>query len=207
MDIFDVMGTCRAMRYFKPDPIPEALVEKLIWAATRAPSPGNSQGWDFVLVDDRAKLQQIGAAIAAVMGPAIDAMPRPNRQVSLMLAGAKNLATTWGAIPLVVFVCGPVIYPAWAPDEHYVWSACYPAAQNLLLAARALGLGATLTTFHSVAEPTVRQVLGLPADVRIAASIPVGWPDRKFGPVQRRPLQDFIHRNGWRGNLRAAATP
>jgi nitroreductase len=198
MDIFEVMGNCRAIRYLKPDPIPQELVEKLVWAATRAPSPGNSQGWDFVLVDDRARLRRIGDAIAAVMGPAIDAMPRPNRDLARILDGAKHLATHIGEAPLVVFVCGAVIYPPHAPDERFVWSACYPAAQNLILAARALGLGATLTTFHMVAEPTVREVLEIPVEVRIAATIPVGWPAAKFGPVRRRPLGEVIHRNGWR---------
>ena len=75
--------------------------------------------------------------------------------------------------------------------------AIYPAAQNLILAARALGLGTTFTTFHHVADATIREVLAIPPDVRIGCVIPVGWPDREFGPVNRKPVESFVHRDRW----------
>jgi len=73
----------------------------------------------------------------------------------------------------------------------------YPAAQNILLAARALGLGATFTTYHMLAEAGVRKILSLPDDARIAVAIPVGWPEKPFGPVRRRPLPDVVHWQRW----------
>jgi nitroreductase len=73
----------------------------------------------------------------------------------------------------------------------------YPATQNLLVAARALGLGTTLTTFHMTAEAEVREVLGIPAEVQIGAMIPVGWPAVPFGPVRRKPVSAVIHRDRW----------
>ena len=54
-----------------------------------------------------------------------------------------------------------------------------------------------------VAEATVREVLGIPAEIRLAAMIPIGWPDAQFGPVNRRPVEDFVHRNGWEGDKRS----
>ncbi len=197
-----MMGTARAIRYLKPDPVPDEMIDRLIWAATRAPSPGNSQGWDFVIVTDPAKKAEIGGAIADAMNGRIAAMPQADRTTRLMLNGAVNLANTIATAPVLIFVCGPVIYPPGQPRESMTWSAIYPAAQNIILACRALRLGSTFTTFHGVAEPTIRRVLAIPDDIRIGATIPVGWPDRPFGPVQRRPITDFMHRDGWQGNLR-----
>ena len=197
-EVLELLGTARAVRYVRPDPIPDELVERLVWAATRAPSPGNTQDWQFVCVDDREKLTRIGDAFAAVMGPTIDRMDRPDRTTDLMLSGAKNLATNLATIPLVIFVCGGVSYPPQAPREQMTWAALYPATQNLLVAARALGLGATLTTLHGVAEPVVRAELGIPDEVRIAATVPIGWPAVPFGEVRRRPVSEVLCRNQWR---------
>ena len=202
MDVFETMGTCRAIRQLKPDPVPEELLDRILWAATRAPSPGNSQGWDFVVVDDPEPKGRIAAAVRAAMADRVAAMPRTDRTTRLMLDGTARLIDTLDRAPVLIFVTGPVIYPPGAPREQFTWSALYPAAQNILLAARALGLGSVFTTMHMTAEPTVREVLGVPADVRIAAMIPIGWPDAEFGPVNRRPVADFVHRNRWEGDKR-----
>lgn len=205
MDVFEAMGTCRAMRQLKPDPVAPELVDRLIWAATRAPSPGNSQGWDFVVVDDFAPKAAIAAAIRAAMTDRVAAMPRPDRTTRLMLDGTAHLLDTLAQAPVIIFVTGRVIYPAYSPNVQFTWSALYPAAQNILLASRALGLGSVFTTLHMTADPTVREVLALPDDVRIAAMIPIGWPAARFGEVNRRPIEDFVHRNRWEGDKRAAA--
>src|SRR5829696_4133293 len=198
--VFEVLGTCRAMRWLRPDPLPDELVERLIWAATRAPSPGNTQDWDFVVVDDPVPQRRIAAAIDSAMSARVAAMDRPDRTTRLMLDGTAQLIGTLAEAPRLVFVCGAVRYPVRQPNERMTWSALYPAAQNLLIAARALGLGAVFTTLHFAAEPAVREVLQIPDDVRIAATIPVGWPAAQFGPVNRRPVADVIHRNRWEGD-------
>jgi nitroreductase len=207
MDIFEVMETARAIRYLKPDPVAPELIEKLVWAATRAPSPGNSQGWDFLVVTDAAKKATIGAAIHAAMAPRLAAPVTGDRSTRLMMTGAKNLATTVGTAPVLVLVCGGVVYPPAQPRESFTWSAIYPAAQNLILAARALGLGSTFTTFHGAAEPAIREVLAIPDHIKIGCLIPIGWPDRAFGTVNRQPVESFIHRDGWQGDLRAGVSP
>lgn len=200
--VLEAMGTCRAMRWLRPDPIPDELVERLIWAATRAPSPGNTQNWDFVLLDDPQGKGRIGDAVRAAMAERVAAMDRPDRTMRLMLDGTAHLVDSLAEAPLIVFVCGSVRYPPQQPNDRMTWSALYPAAQNLIVAARALGLGTVFTTLHLVADPVVREVLGIPEEVRIAATIPVGWPAAKFGPVNRRPIADVIHRNRWQGDLR-----
>jgi len=197
------MGTCRAIRQLKPDPVPAELIDRILWAATRAPSPGNSQGWDFVVVDEPLSKSRIAEAVRGVMATRVAAMPRADRTMRLMLDGTARLIDTLAQAPVLIFVAGGVIYPPGAPLEQFTWSALYPAAQNILVAARALGLGTTFTTLHMVAEPTIRDVLGIPPEVKIAAMIPVGWPDANFGPVNRRPVEDFVHRNRWEGDKRA----
>ena len=196
------MGTCRAIRYLEPDVVPDEMIQRVLWAATRAPSPGNSQGWDFIVVDDVAKKSAIALAVNAAMTDRVAAMPRQDKTTRLMLDGTAALISTLEQAPVIIFVTGPVIYPPRAPSEQFTWSALYPAAQNILLAARALGLGTTFTTLHMTAEPTVREVLGLPDHIKIGATIPLGWPAAKFGPVNRRPVEDFVHRNGWEGDKR-----
>ena len=201
-DIWEVMETCRAIRYLKPDPIPDAVLDQLLWAATRAPSPGNSQAWDFVVVDDADAKRVISEAMGTAMLPAISKMQPRDRTERLMFDGAAAIVASLATAPVVIFVTGPVVYPAGRPDEAFTWSALYPAAQNILLAARALGLGTVLTTLHRAADTVIRDTLGIPDHIRIAATIPIGYPAANFGPVKRRPVADFVHRNRWQGDLR-----
>ena len=167
MDIFEVMGTCRAIRYLKSDSIPDELIEQVITAATWAPSPGNSQGRDFVVVTDKKKIAAIATAIEQTMGERVSLMERPDRAHRLMLDGTEHLLKTLHDCPVLIFVCGKPIYPHQSPRESFVWSSIYPAAQNLILAARALGLGTVFTTFQGVAESTIREILEIPEEVLI----------------------------------------
>ncbi len=202
MDVFEAMSTCRAIRYLKPDPVDEALIEQVITAATWAPSPGNSQGRDFVVVTDPAKKLAIGEAVSAVMKDRVAAMERPDKTHRLMLDGTGHLVETLKRCPVLIFVCGQTVYPYESPRESFVWSSIYPAAQNLIVAARALGLGTVFTTFQGTAEPVIREQLEIPDDVHIGCMIPMGWPDANFGPVKRQPFERVVHRDTWQGNLR-----
>ncbi len=196
MDALEAMETCRAMRWLKPDPVPEDLIRKVLRAATCASSPGNSQGWDFVVVRDADARKRIGELIRERVLPRLVPIPEgagveASRQ--RMMAGARNLAGNFDRAPVLIFVCGASIYPPGNPVEAFVPAALYPAAQNLIVAARALGLGTVFTTFHMMCEPELRQILGLPDTHRIQVTIPLGWPERKFGPVKRRPLDEVVH--------------
>jgi nitroreductase len=203
IDVFEAMGTARAMRWLRPDPVPAELTERLLWAATRASSPNNTQAWDFVVVQDAGIRARIGQLYLEALPPAVleearnpkpaggDATERRTRR------GALHLMTSMGEVPLLILVCGANVYPAAQPEESMMYSAIHAAAQNLIVAARALGLGATFTTLHRMIEPGLRELLAVPADRTIGVTIPVGWPDRPFGPVTRRPLEDVIHRDHW----------
>ncbi|MEM8906158.1 MAG: nitroreductase family protein, partial [Actinomycetota bacterium] len=111
MDVFEAMSTCRAMRHLSPEAVDDALIEQVVTAATWAPSPGNSQGRDVVVVTDPAKKQRIGQAIEAVMADRVAAMPRPDRTHRLMLDGTEHLVRTLATCPVLLLVCGRAIYP------------------------------------------------------------------------------------------------
>ena len=127
MDIFEAMSTCRAIRYLKPDPIDDDLIEKVITAATWAPSPGNSQGRDFVVVTDPDKKKRIGDAISAAMSDRVAAMERPDKTHRLMLDGTgqarileHDQADTHGHIELLVGVEGDGVGFLDAPQQVLV---------------------------------------------------------------------------------------
>ncbi len=194
MDALEAMETCRAMRWLKSDPVPEELIRRVLRAATSASSPGNSQGWDFVVVRDAGLRKQIGEIFRNEVKPRILPVPASaDGSRKLMSAGAHHLLDTFDRVPVLIFVCGASIYPPGNPIADFVPAALYPAAQNLIVAARALGLGTVFTTFHILCEPPIRALLGLPDTHRIQVTIPMGWPERKFGPVKRRPLDEVVH--------------
>jgi nitroreductase len=203
LDAFEAMETARSIRRFRPDPIDPASIERLIWAATRASNPHNVQCWDFVVVQDPLVRAHVGelfrraaderragaGANAPRSGEPSDSGPRTNAALDLM-AGIAD-------VPAIVFVCGADVYPPDAPDPVYMYSALYGAAQNLLVAARAMGLGAAFTAFHRADEPGLRSLLGIPDDRTIGATIPLGWPDQPFGPVRRKPVAEVLHHDHW----------
>jgi nitroreductase len=196
MDAIEALTTTRAMRRLKPDPVPEALLLQVIQAATCASSPGNSQGWDFVLVRDPGQRKRIGDVVREKVLPRLVPIPEAagaSASRDRMLRGAHHLANHFDQAPVIVFVCGASIYPPGNPIEAFVPSALYPAAQNLIVAARALGLGTVFTTFHMMCEPEVREILALPQTHRIQVTIPLGWPEGRFGPVKRKPVEQVIH--------------
>ena len=199
VDPFEILGTARAMRWFRPDPVPVDLLERLVWAATRAPSPDNTQAWEFVVVTDPDVRREVGELVARLVPPGgFGAVPQelPAEQRRTR-AGAFNLLEHLGDVPALIFVCAADIYPAQAPEPEYAYAAMHAAAQNLLIAARASGLGAAFTTIHRLVEPDLRVLLGIPADRLIGVTIPIGWPDRPFGPVRRRPVAEVIHHDRW----------
>lgn len=197
MDVIEAMETCRAIRYLKPDPVPQALIEKVIYAATRASSPGNSQGWDFVVLRERATKAKLGPVLRERLLPLVQSMPTTPGSVTRMITGAQHLLHEFENIPVWIIVCGRKVYPPGAATDQMVDAALYPAAQNLIVAARSLGLGTTFTTFQVATESEMRKVLGIPDDVSIAVCIALGYPDRPFGPVKRKPVAEVIHWDRW----------
>jgi nitroreductase len=195
--VFEVLGSARTMRWLKPDPVPEADVQRLLWAATRASNPNNTQAWDFVVVRDPGVRKQLAEAVAP-MAEFIRTMPDPETETDRRtLRGALNLTERLADFPVIIVICGRNVYPAHEPLETMMYSAIYSAAQNLQIAARALGLGAAYTTVHLHNEAEFRRILEIPDDRYVGVTMPIGYPERAFGAVTRRPLDDVVHLDRW----------
>ncbi len=198
MDVLEAMETCIAMRYLKPDPVPRETLKQLVYAATRASNPGNSQGWEFVVIDDADLKRRLGEVVRAGMAPAFSSKPAGlDASAERMYRGAEHLAEHFAEVPAWILGCARKIYPPHAPREEFMYSTIYPAAQNLVVAARSMNLGTAFTTFQWVAEAMLRETLGIPDDVYLCVFIAVGYPERQFTRVRRRPVDEVLHWNGW----------
>ena len=199
---FEVIGTQRAMRRLKPDPVPEEHIKKIIWAATRAPSGGNRQGWRWLVVTGAAKKKQIqewynegwSRATASGYGNRPDLPPDEAASNDRVMKSATYLAEHMHEVPVLIFACALMGGPS---TDITSGSSIYPAVQNLMLAARALGLGTALTTVHRTHQDDIRKLLGIPETVETAALIPVGWPKGKFGSGFRKPVEDVTYWDSW----------
>ncbi|MFT4583984.1 MAG: nitroreductase [Gammaproteobacteria bacterium] len=206
--LFEAIYSTRSMRRLKPDPIPREVMEKIIEAAVHAPSGSNFQNWAFVVVeaaDDKRfirdrylkyyrELERLGSI------PSMDAIPEERRR---MFATATHLAEHMDEVPVLLLACTGTDFPTYADANNprsvtaTLHASIYPAVQNILLAARALGVGATLTTLHYFFEEELKERLEIPADKEVAGLIPMGYPHGRFGPTTRRRGQDVTHWGSW----------
>ncbi len=193
MDVMEAMETCTAMRYFKERAVPKEELEQLIYAATRASSPGNSQGWEFLVIDDPAIKAPIGEKVLEGMAPFFANRPPGQDGVEeRMLQGAEHLAKNFAQVPAWIVCMARKVYPPQAPQESFMHSSIYPAAQNLIVAARSMGIGTCFTTFPGNAEPEIRALCNVPDDLHMFVYVAVGYPDRDFQPVRRKPVEDVV---------------
>ncbi len=199
MDVFTAMETCTAMRYFKEDPLPKEDLEKMIYAATRASNPGNSQGWEFLVIDDPETKTVVGEKVLAGMAPFFEARPPGKDGVEeRMLAGAEHLAKNFAKVPAWIVCMARMVYPPQAPTESFMHSTIYPAAQNMIVAARSMGIGTCFTTFPGNAEPEIRELCNVPDDLHMFVYVAVGYPEREFMPVKRKPVDEVLTWNRYK---------
>jgi len=211
IDLFEAMSTLRAVRRLRTDPIPDDLLRKVLTAATWAPSGGNRQPWRFVVLRDPAKKKALRdlylphwTTYETDHRPALEKLPEPDRsRMGRNYHTARHLAEHLHEAPVIVVVC--VHLPDLAITDAKLdrpsvvgGGSIYPAVQNLLLACRALGLGATLTTLLCMEEPKVRELLAIPPSFVTAAHVPIGYPEgRGHGPLSRKPVEKVAFLDRW----------
>ena len=204
-DIWEVMFTQRAIRYWVEEPVSRELIERVIEAASKAPSGSNHQPWIFVVADSDPVKTRLAEALRDYYeeGPlktlVESSQKTEDSSQRLMMSGAENFFTNLRTAPAIIIPC---LYKLSSPTSEMntlaAGSSIYLAVQNMLLAARALGLGTLMTTSHSLIEEVIREVCRIPEDAQPAALIPIGFPAVKFGPTKRKPVRDIIVWNQWK---------
>ena len=197
---FDAINTQRQITRFKPDPVPKEAIDRVIEAATKAPSGGNSQPWEFVVVTDPDLINKIGTIYRELWLGARGDRPAPGE--SSVYRAARYLANHFHEVPAMVLICvdhsRTTGYTPGEPIERgRQASSIWLAVQNLFLAARALGLGTRLTTTHIRREDEVKALLGIPDYVETVCLTPLGYPRGNFGPTTRRPASEVTSYNQW----------
>ncbi len=190
--LLEGMRTCRAIRRLKPDPVPRALIRKVCEAGTFAPSGGNRQPWFFVAVMDAERrafiAQRYREAFHSYIAPAIEAARDPDypERKRRNMQAAIHLADHLHEAPVHLFVAG------WTRRGQPQYQALYPAIQNILLACRAVGLGASLTTVHRAHGDEIDAMLGLSTNTPSCALLPIGWPSGRFGRPPRKSVDEVL---------------
>lgn len=199
MEFFEVLRTQRAMRRLLADPVSDEELWTVLDAAIHAPSGGNRQSWNFLVVRDPESRRKIGEwyldAWKKTYGPAREAM-QADAQMARTLRSADHLANHLAECPVLILATLRKDMPAFGVTAG---ASIYPAVQNLMLAARALGLGTTLTTLHKLHEQDVKDLLGIPDNIETMALIPLGRPKGRFGEGSRLPVEKIAYWDRWGG--------
>jgi len=190
-EFFEVVRRQRACRTFRSDSVGDDLVERVLEAATFAPSAENAQPWEFVVVRDELVRARIGDLTRQAWRGGGRAYAEARLSPQLLADVDRGAEGDLSAAPVLVVVCGDTR----RAHEAVVPASIFPAVQNLLLAANALGLGAALTTLPTAFAVELRELLALPDHVRPLAVVPLGHPARVLGPPRREPVSDHAHRD------------
>ena len=199
--LLEGLTTTRAIRRFRPDPVPDVELAAILFAATRAPSGSNRQPFRFVVLRDGPRAEQAKAILgrsfrdAWATKRATDGYggADPNAPKARLERAMQHFVDHFEDVPVVVLGC----LMRYRPANPYEGNSIYPACQNLLLAARARGLGGVMTMWHAPVEPDLRSLLEIPTEVAISATIPLGYPQGHHGPVRRRPVHELVFDDAW----------
>jgi len=222
-DLYEGLCTTRSIRRFTEEPVSDDDLAAILFAATRAPNGSNRNAFRFLVLRDGPVAAEAKALLGDAFRKTWASMQRSGDYARIATFDLTTAAGRAGAamqqfvdrfesIPVVVLPC-LVRYRRPDPSEG---ASIYPACQNLLLAARSRGLGGVITMWHGSVEAELREVLGIPGPgapgvgehgVSIAATIPIGHPEGKHGPVRRRPLAEVVYDDRWESTATWAVDP
>lgn len=216
MDVFDAIMGLRATRVYEDRPVEPAMLERVLSAATRACSSGNTQPWELVVVTDRGLRRELKRRLA----DAFAVVDRQRAQTGDQLVDAAGRPVTGHAAIDNVDVVGAIVFVFWNPDRGIRMqgeyeekpdgtlrslrripggrgSSLYPACQNMMLAAHALGVSSLFTTFFGLIDRDVKELLGVPPRMFLEAAVFLGYGAERLGRGRRLPLRQVAHLNGW----------
>jgi len=202
--LLEGLVTTRAVRRYRDEPVPPTVLRDILFAATRAPSGSNRQPFRFVVLTDGPRASEAKKLIAGAAQDFWRAKMRTDgyqegsgltedSPKARMARTMQSFVDDFERVPVLVLPC-LVRYRSSNPVEG---GSIYPACQNLLLAARALGYGGVMTGWHAAVESELKELLAIPEGVWIAATITIGRPQGSHGPVRRRPLDELVYDDGW----------
>ncbi len=201
MPLREAMLTQRAVRRLLPDPVDDAIVLRCIELALKAPTGSNGQNWEFVVVKDRGVKERLGAQYARAwklyggVGKAVVQRRRP--EMTKVLDAVEWQVKHFAELPVLVVCClrgnRVPLMPMPPIAESSFYGSIYPSVQNLLLAARAMGLGASLITLPLWSTTAARAILRMPVTVTPCCVVPLGWPRGRYGPTTRKPVGEVTH--------------
>jgi nitroreductase len=205
MPLVDAMMTQRAVRRVLPDPVDDAVVLRCIELALRAPTGSNGQNWEFIVVKDQAVKDQLGKRYRqawSLYGGIGRRLTAGDESMQKILRAVQWQVDHFSEIPVLVVPClrGGMrlpYMPAPFVSESSFFGSIYPSVQNLLLAARAMGLGASLITLPLWSVTSARRTLSLPLTVTPVCIVPLGWPRGRYGPTTRKPVGKVAHLDGY----------
>lgn len=212
--LLEGLATTRAIRRFTDEAVSDDDLGAVMWSATRAPSGSNRQPFRFLVLRDgpaaTAAKGVLGRSFRAAWAEKVEADGYregsggdDDSPKARMARAMQQFVDRFEAVPVVVLACLARHRAAHLNEGASV----YPACQNLLLAARARGLGGVMTMWHEPVDAELRVVLGIPDDIVIAATIPLGHPEGGHGPVRRRPVGELVYEDRWEGPARWAVDP
>ena len=203
LGLLDALATTRAIRRFRPDPIPEPDLARILWSATRAPSASNLQPLRFVVLRDGPRARSARSALSQGFRYSWDEMrSRTGYDRAPPDSRAARVSAAMDAFVDQIAMAPVIVLAVAKPGRRCHWivtdgSSIYPALQNLLLAARALGYGGVLSMWHQPVADELNEILSIPPDYSILATVPLGRPEGRHGPVRRLPLPEVVFEDAW----------
>ena len=204
MGLLEGLTTTRSIRRYTDQPVTEEQLRAVMFAATRAPTGSNRQPFRFVVLVDgpvAAEAKRLIATSAAAIwsekrrhdGYDSGSGVQADSPKARMAASMEHYVDNFEKVPVLILPC----MIRYRSPGSFEGSSIYPACQNILLAARAVGLGGVFTGFHFSVERELRHLIGIPDDATVAGTITLGWPAGSQGPVRRRPLSELVYADRW----------
>ncbi|HZN14925.1 MAG TPA: nitroreductase family protein [Acidimicrobiales bacterium] len=201
MPLGDAMRTQRAIRRLHLEPVDMDLLLELLALSLKAPTSSNTQDWSYLVVTDRSqkeRLAKLYRPLFRAFDPIATRQARNDPKELRQMAPGQWQAKHFADLPAFVIPCyrrnlrhRPTGWPQISVSSFY--GSVYPPVQNLLLACRAVGLGASLQTLPIWIAPFARRILGLPRSMVPVCIIPIGWAKGRYGPTTRRPIGEVVH--------------
>jgi nitroreductase len=196
--ILRAIETLRSVRSFRPDPVPKETLNRILRAASMAASGSNTQPWEFVVVQDAAVKARLKEPMLRKWLERMSAATRMNQRMKETYDEATDMLRNSEKVPVLIYCCLDLNRIGRGEEVRY--ASIYPAVQNLMLAAYALGLGTCLTIHGSTptrGEPEVKLLLGMPENIKIACLVYIGYPSHRYGRPKRKPIEDHVHFDKW----------